>query len=132
MSEFEKLYESFMDSIKKRSKPRYNGTNLNDVRGLRQGNSTKHRLFNLYKRSLNRGNSINSGVGMLNKSRKSLRRIAMHRGLDTILKRGDDGKRMTRRVGKRVNSKTNTIVKRVLANGNVVVGQPTLTNFKRD
>lgn len=132
MSEFEKLYESFMNLIKKRPKPRYNGTNLNDVRGLRQGDSTKHRLFNLYKRSLNRGNDVNSNAGMLNKSRKSLRRIAMHRGLDTILKRGDDGKRMTRQVGKKVNSKTNTIVKRVLPNGNVIVGRPAITNFKRD
>jgi len=136
MSKFDELYESIMDLIKnnKRIEPRYDGTNLKDARGLRQDQSTKYNLFNQYKRRFDRGDNIYNpslNAGVLNKSKKSLNRIKLHRGLDALVARLSDGRRTTNTVGKKVNSKTDNIVKRILPNGDVIAGRPVRTNFER-
>jgi len=125
-----------MDLIKnnKRIEPRYDGTNLKDARGLRQDQSTKYNLFNQYKRRFDRGDNIYNpslNAGVLNKSKKSLNRIKLHRGLDALVARLSDGRRTTNTVGKKVNSKTDNIVKRILPNGDVIAGRPVRTNFER-
>ena len=136
MSKFDELYESIMDLIKnnKRIEPRYDGTNLKDARGLRQDQSTKYNLFNQYKRRFDRGDNIYNpslNAGVLNKSKKSLNRIKLNRGLDALVARLSDGRRTTNTVGKKVNSKTDNIVKRILPNGDVIAGRPVRTNFER-
>lgn len=136
MSKFDELYESLMDLIKnnKRVAPRYDGTNLKDARGLRQDPSTKYNLFNQYKRGFDRGDNIfnpSLNASVLNKSKKPLNRIKLHRGLDALVARLADGHRTTNTIGKQVNSKTDNVVKRILPNGDVIAGRPVRTNFER-
>lgn len=133
-TKFDLLFESYMDLLKsKRPDARYDGSNLKDARGLRQDPSTKYNMFNQYKRRFDRGDDIFNGTnaGVLNKSKKSLSRIKLHRGLDALVKRLGDGSRTTQKIGGRINSKTDTVVKRVLPNGDVIAGRPILTDFKR-
>lgn len=112
------IFDEICESIR----ARYTGNDLSVVRSVRgHGSSTKNRSGSIYKRSINRGNVGGSAAGVTNTSRKDNNRRALSNGLGGVLRKGSDGKRTTKTVGKRVNSALPCIVSHLLPNGDAVI-----------
>lgn len=118
--------------MEKYTRPRYNGNNGRDARGIRgHEKSTKHRASAQYKRNVNRGGNIEASAMMRNISKKTNARIGISKGLGGTLKRNADGKRSTKKKGKYVNSKLPFVISHILPNGDVAVSRGTKTRFDR-